>query len=418
MSHITYKTKEGQAWRVELGGGAGGLLERFGITEQELPQWHLVMAPAGKLWDVPRMLFAVRPVLGAAIEDMRPREVMDIAARLSAHSDGAVRSADVEKYLERSVEFWKRSVAPCKARVDDFATDEESVTMAQEKAIRVLQRFGFDTDGEPEVRRYLMERVTELEPQLESDDDRVTAMQMLRNEVSLHLSLNPALNLLQSQIRKVVKVGETHEDYKNLKSWQEREKEMISTSKQLQSAIEDAKEALALGESVTGRGKQRDQIQDTVSFLNRSVDEWQRRGDKALIDGVFTVAEVQILTKAYGDRPMQYRIEPALSVQHLMEGLHDPEFSNTSEKGVLLIQKGDARKAMRRMMAGLKGAMERIQMEEEGIENLQDDADEAASAPTNPHGMQAVPAVQEAAGAGAPGSTGSEDFGGDDFAVA
>lgn len=423
MAHLTYTIDEAgkpQYWRVERG---TELLEAFGLTVGELSSWHAAMFGQGRLWEVPRRLFAVHLALGARVEDMVPQSVLEIAAACSRPNEAPVTEKEVPAILERAVTFWKRQkgrqeVGSWKSEVGSRKFDEKygaPLLDDRGRAVEMLRRFGVKEE-DPEVWEYMIMRAGQLESQLESDDDRQTALQMLRNEETLIYSSNRQLDMVQRRIRSIVDAGpdgkikpQDKEDYGDLRGLQLREDELIKSSAALQKAIEEAKEKLALGESVTGATRHTEQVRDLVSDIDRSYREWYADENNALKEGFLTKAQVEIVTRGFADRPEQYsRVFPiVLLIPQLIAGLYDPNFEMPALGR-------NHRSTVRRLQAGMRGALEREQAAQEGtLDSLQDEIEEAeppapvavgemaqAGAPMPP--MPPVPVDEEPEGEGSP----------------
>lgn len=368
MSHLSYKLPDGADWRVEMGDGEGSLCECFGISAAQLAEWHGLLCDQGRLWEVPKRMFAVHPKMCSDIGQLRPQTAMQIAAGLSAQVQGGISEREVVQILDRAKTFWQRAQEQKAREAEEskrFEEDDESVNERNERASAMLLRYGFRED-DAEVRAYMIMRAGQLEPQLDSDEDRPAAMQMLRDEVSLNFSVNPSLTEVQAKIREICKQQPDERQETKLDSLHEKETELIETSGKLRKSIEDAKKSLNLGESATGRTQKKEQLQDTASFFVKAIREWKQRGDKRLIDGVFTEGEIRVLCKPFGDRPPQYTPVPALIVGTLLDGLYDPEFKQPMMKG--------QRNVLRKFHAAMKSSLEALEIEEHGaMENLQDD---------------------------------------------
>ena len=170
--------------------------------------------------------------------------------------------------------------------------------------------------------KYLLRRFDDLKEWLESSADAATASQMINNELMLRFVVAPQIAMHRASMRDAITAKKKPDasDTAFVDSLQKR-------ADGLEKAIAASKTALNIGEDETGGIALKLAISKNVSTLNAAHAAFYGEADSALLDGVFSVAQVEILVRPFGDRRMQYRVDLPLMVAQYREGLWDEKFA-------------------------------------------------------------------------------------------
>lgn len=335
---INYDAPNGDAWRIEAG---REMLADFGISGPDdevlvqVVRWHQVMSGHPELWTIVCRLFAVTPMVG--VEDpefFRPWGFEDIAASMSTAAV-PVSTADVEHIFGKAKEFWKKVQVSTAPRETPPPPVERAVATDVEKLLSINGFVGVDNERE---RDFIAGRISDLESLLDNETQRWMARSLIAQEAVIVFTLEPSIRSLQAQIK------ERQDKHAISKEMEERLTRMVASRNAAQSQIEATMKALNLSEAQTGSVQKKGAFKDSLSALIEAVALYEARGDTSLIDGVFTAAEIEVLTTPYESRDFQYRPDLALVVPECIENLFDPGYSPTPLQ----------RKAHRRLLAGFR----------------------------------------------------------------
>lgn len=392
---IEYLAPNGEKWRAEQG---GALLEMFNLSMENLAAWHGAMAPEERVWRILRWRFGIAPLLaGAADADyLAPIPVEQIAAKLG------VDLTAIGCELESAKAFWVRWQMANRrddggSRIEDGGAEGiQRATPTEREALLKLHGFSDLRDEEEEL--YAFTRIGDLKHKLEDEEGRTIAQSCIRVELRIRRN-----NQIMAKIeRQAADPGTSPEQATSLRADIKGYHDM---------AGDLARQHLDLMKAMNATQEQNPSVQRKVAFvdclgqLTRAMQEYESRGDTTLIDGIFTAAEVKILTTPMSLRPPQYRLDIVMIARHAMEheNLWNPEYEPvTAERGMY-----------RRMRAALQavltaaenetGTMVEMEDDEAGLSGAEDVIAEVPSAlPANsPPNGSAPPGVAVPANRGA-----------------
>lgn len=387
--NLEYTSPDGKRWRVA---DAMALLARFGIVEADLPEWHLVMQQRATFWEVVCRSYGVR-----LFTEMDAARHVAWEDKLIAEQMGMALPA-VEDLRKRAASWWKREKRkrekqedPAQARLPDaelppaHAPEPAPVPApVPPDADAILKECGFSDERDEEVRSYLLRRIEDLGELLGSPSDRPAVLQMLNDEVTLFFIINRRITTIRRRIADVTREGQepTSLDEDKLEKF-------LKQGAQIQKNLEAARTALGIGEGETGGVSLKIALQKNISQFIAAHRKWYAQGDTTLIDGVFTAGEVKVLTRPYGDRPLQYRVDLPILVQQFREHLWRDDFEPVTL----------TRDMMRRLRAGFRRGIDAV-MEEEGL--MIEDLDDGEEAPGRTAPVAPVAPMPAAAPAPAP----------------
>ena len=407
-----------------------GLLAFFGIGEGALGEWHACMMEKPVMFEVCRRRWGVRE-----LTDMDPLHMMPWEDRLIAERMKLGDVSAVGDLLARGKSWWARhakaSAKASKKKAGEemlnfsgdarpFTKEEQQPTTPNARVIKAqapksetastgtaesplnrsserpaenspederLERFGFGSEKDPKIRQYILRAIDEHAELLESASDRVTLVKMLQDEVTLRFVTQERISKLRTQIRAMLQSERGSVDELTDKKL----KEQMAAADGLQKAIDTAKEQLGLGEGESGAVAIGRGVRNNVSYLIEAHREFYALGDRDRVDGVWTVAELRILMRVYGDRPAQYRGDLPLIAKQVADRLWD----ESCDPAV------PTRDQQRKLRRAVRQICESWTMEEfGGIEDLSDDDEDADLA-----AAMAVPAPP----AGAAGAQDGQD---------
>jgi hypothetical protein len=327
---------DGEDWRVDSG---RLMLHDFGIAGSDdevftaVVRWHEVLSAQPALWRIVCRLFGATTLFGVEDPDLlRPWKMDEIAEKL------AVPIKEVEAGFAEAKRLWQRHQraavvaepeGPVIASVDRL--DEASLE-------KLLLEHGFVQVTDPAERRFMAGRIIDLEVVLESENQRSMARSLIDQEANLFFTLQPALRAAQTVIRQRTEGGQLTKDM------EERLTKLMESRNKAQAQIEATMKALGLSEAQTSSLRLKRAFKDSLATIVEAVVAYEAHGDRALIDGVFTATEVEILTEEFATRPFQYRPDLIFIVPDCIENLFDPGFSVPKV----------ARAAHRRLLAGFR----------------------------------------------------------------
>jgi len=291
---LEYLTPDGKPWRCDA---PDKLFTDFGITGNEdeshdaLTRFHGDVAPAKESWDVIRRLYRLAPVIGAKPDDLREWSVEEIA------KEANVPKQRVEMVVEETKVFWARrnnerelvskAVESSPAAIGDL--DEDQIE-------KLLSRHGFE-DLPKEHRRHMARRILEFQHLLEDEQGAYLARSALMQELIL-LSYD-------SDIR--------HEMAKDRVSrGNEALDKLVTKRNALQSQYESTLEKLGATQEQNPGHRAKVAFGDSLGFMAKAMQAYYADDNNALVDGLFTAAEIKLLVTPTALRPSQYRPDLAL----------------------------------------------------------------------------------------------------------
>lgn len=293
-------------WRVE---DFAGLARVFDVDAAKLPEWHKCLHGQGRMWDVARRRFGVRPLLGC--ED--PLEMSALGAEVVAEIF-EMEVAEVESLLAQAVSVWKR----WGGSVNTVPVQEE---IGEAEAEALLLDFGFIEIREPAQRQYLARRIKELTPILSNGDAKTKARAMLATELMLSFDIEAQMRAISRKMKEA-REGKTAEPSAN---YEERFSKLVKTHGEMQESIMASSKELGLSELQNIGGKKKFNFLECIGQMVEALRLWKSEGDRTLIDGIHQYGEVLILTTPYSDRKAQYRPDLPVMLSAWQEGMWDPE---------------------------------------------------------------------------------------------
>lgn len=331
-----YRSPDGERWRIDAG---RELLNAFAITgrdeemESEVVRWHEALSAQVELWKIVCRMYAVNPMFGVEDPDeMQPWKMEDIAKKFD------LTVAEVEAGFGEAKAFWRRwqkaKAVPLAVELPDVASEEE---MDEAQIQKLLLANGFVGKKNPAERRFMAMRVKELEQVLENDTQRSMARALIEQEANLFFLIQPKLDSLNERINADTTVGGT-------KELEDRLGKLLGLRNNALGQIESTMKAIGITEAQTSSMRVKSRFRDCLAVLIQAVAEYEAKGERELLDGVFTAAEVEVLTQEFTSRPFQYRPDVVMVVPDCIEGLFNPDFEVPKIK----------RRSHRRLVAGFR----------------------------------------------------------------
>ena len=380
MKFIEYIAPGGERWRVERG---VDLLEWLGIFEGEaaalLPVLHREVEVQEKAWWVVCRVYAVTPLMGVEDpEEMRPWSEEEVA---KAEKKDA---AWVRANLNAVKEHWERVrrvklAADAKAAVKPVAASREETeawdgvsgvsgdysehglggvgssegmrARKREEEDGKLRSYGFFGVEDELERAYILDRLETFAPYLESGQTRAQARSAIQMEIQIFFSLEPSMTVQRRKVREAEKAGQA------TKSEQEALGKLEKRRQEAQGTLKELMESLGMTEEANPTLAKRLKFKETVAQLIQAVQDYYSEGDRQLVDGMFTAAEVELLLKPMEMRPPQYRADIVLSGWEAIEELWNKEYVPTPI----------ARKVQRRLAKAFRAAVEASKEEGEEV---------------------------------------------------
>lgn len=373
---VEYFAPNGEKWRIERG---AALLETFSLSPDHLSAWHGAMAPEERVWRILRWRFAIAPLLaGSADADyMVPLSGEAIAAKLT------VEPKAIEEEIDAAKAFWVRwsmankhtgSGIPETGRAEEI---ERSTPTERETALKI---HGFADLHDEEEQLYAFTRTNDLKHKLEDEEGKTIAQRCIR--VELRIRRNDAI------------IAKLEREAANPDTDADKATSLRADINSYHAMAGDlSKNHLELMKAMNATQEQNPSVQRKVAFVDclgqitRAIQEYESRGDNTLIDGMFTAAEVRILTTPMSLRPPQYRMDIVMVTRDAMkhENLWNPEYEPPA-----------ADRAMyRRMRGALAAVLSAAENETGAVIEMEDD--DGAFGPTGEDAISEVPAAASGA---------------------
>lgn len=351
---VEYFAPNGEKWRIEQG---AALLETFSLVADNLGAWHGAMAPEERIWRILRWRFAIAPLLaGAADADfMVPLSVEAIAEKLT------VEAKAIDEEIDAAKAFWVRWQMANKHTglgIPETGKTEEIERATPTERETALKLHGFADLHDEEEALYAFTRSNDLKHKLEDEEGKTIAQRCIR--VELRIRRNDAI---MAKLERTAADPETDAD------------KATSLRADINSyhtiAGDLSKNHLELMKAMNATQEQNPSVQRKVAFVDclgqvtRAIQEYESRGDNTLIDGMFTAAEVRILTTPMSLRPPQYRLDIVMLTRDAMkhENLWNPDYEPPA-----------AERAMyRRMRGALAAVLSAAENETGSVIEMEDD---------------------------------------------
>jgi hypothetical protein len=296
-----------------------GILSVFGEVAPDL--FHAFFSASGfeRTWEVLRCRFGI-----GKMSDLSGAYLSAMAESAIAQKIG-VSVPDVERVIQGATEGWRKYVAVSSGEKSSpaiVAAREMEGGPDDDASFRdKLKEYGFEKEDDADVLKFLRGRFDDLKDWLESSADSTTAVGLVQDEVMLRFVVSPQIQKYRRAMRDALN------DNKQPNSADQSAVDTLQIrSKKLNESIAQAKEALNIGEEETGGIALRNAIGKNVTTLIDAHRAFYSDGNNAFVDGVFTVAQVEILAKPHGDRPLMYRGDLPLLMKQMRDGLWDKDF--------------------------------------------------------------------------------------------
>lgn len=292
------RTEDGALWRVER--MAELAAEFAGLTPERLPEWETLMARTARGHLIVRRLYGVGPVivpLDADPDSLRTLTREEVAALLGI--DRKSLEAELEELRRRWAKYGDPQAAPAPPPSAEPPPPPRATPPALEMDdTQVLETYGFPGDRmfarDAQDRHRFCERVREWEALFKDRMTATLARSALLNELRIWrveralASEDPASESKEARAR-----------YRQLAE------ELDSLNQTYQAQLERI-EAQAPWFNATGQTLS---FKNAVSEMIAGLQEYYADGNRAKLDGIYTAAEIQVLTRTSRQMPEpQYRL--------------------------------------------------------------------------------------------------------------
>jgi hypothetical protein len=308
-SFVEYPSPDDRQWRCDM---PDKLFADFGITgdvetrREALRRLHGDVAPVKDSWDVIRRVYRLAPVIGASKDDLREWTIEDIA------KEANVPVKRIETIIEETKVYWARksNERELVARAVDAPTTEALGDLDEEQIAKLLSKHGFE-EIPPNYQRYMARRIVEFQ-------------HLLDDEQGAHLArsaLNQELILMEydREIRRVMAKDRVSRGTEELDK-------LVTRRSSLQSTYESTLERLGATQEQNPGYRAKVAFGDSLGFMAKAMQEYYANHDNALVDGLYTAAEIKLLMTPTALRPAQYRPDLALLVDQWLENFWDPNW--------------------------------------------------------------------------------------------
>lgn len=396
---IEYLTSSGEKWRIEQG---AILLTEFDLSPEEMAAWHGAIAPEERVWRIIRSRFGIAPLLAGPDDApfMAPTPLEKIAESLSIDVKAVTGEIDAAKA------FWVRWKMSHSSKIDAPAQPDIARSTPEERET-ALKTHGFGDMADENERTYVYSRIQDLKHKLEDEEGKTIAQRCIR--VELRMLRND--QIMAKLEREAAAPGTDAEKASSLRG---------SISGYHGMGNDLSREHLELMRAMNATQEQNPSIQRKVAFVDcigqmiRGMQDYYSRGDNTIIDGVFTAAEVKILTKPLSLRPAQYRLDLVMMIRDAIkyENLWNPDYEPIPTERALY-------RRMRGALAATLAAAENdsgtlVEMEDDGMggEEIAPESVNAAteSLPPAENGSPQITGVSVLQDRRKPGARPGEDF--------
>lgn len=391
LSFVEYAAPDGERWRAERG---AELLRDFQIDRGDmaaLAEWHALFAPDERAWLVLRRIYTIAPMLGeTSADDLRIWTPAELAAKLG------VAEENISAIMRDARLRWSRAIVESGMRRSEARRDARPLTSSEIDSLLMRHGFGFLVN---EMEKAMVaQRCRDLEPYLEDESARMMARNAIQQELNIHY-----IDQRIHDFRTTVPEGTPDEVMRKQESLDKKINDLLDRRKADVTAYEATMKALGETPAQKKSIGQKMEFHDCLSAIVEAVQAYRSKEDNTLIDGMFTLAEVELLMRDCELRPQQYRPDVVLAYHQAREHLWEKEYK----------PEGLDRITVRRLRKGWKAAVEESKREE-GIDwDLDEDGGDAGESKQLEQG--AVGVMADAPATNAPRFT--PRAGGDDVAV-
>jgi hypothetical protein len=310
-----YLAPDGKAWRCDV---PDKLFGDFGISgdadtrRDELTRLHCDVGPVRESWDVIRRVYRLAPVIGATKEELREWSIEEIAR------EAGVPVKRIESIIEETKVFWARK---CNERslvtraVEGpsrciGATVEALGDLDDEQIAKLLSKHGFE-EVPPNYQRYMARRIVEFQHLLDDEQGSHLARSALMQEL--------ILLEYDREIRRMLQKDGAGRSQKALD-------DLVQRRSSLQSTYENTLERLGATQEQNPGYRAKVAFGDSLGHLAKAMQEYYADGNNALVDGLFTAAEIKLLVTPTSLRPAQYRPDLPMLVEQWRANFWNPEW--------------------------------------------------------------------------------------------
>lgn len=291
-----------------------GLSEKFSLRTDDLLDFHTALAGQGRPWTVVRRIYKIAAMWG---ESNTADDLREWTWKLLAETLG-VAEARLHEDLDAAVDYWKKVSASQSVRagvekaaasgvkqVDGIPDFQIHQQLTDDQVASLLKTFRFSHLRDEDDRLYVANRILELKRLMDDKHKRESARQLIVMELSM-ASHEMTQSLLKHRLAALnrdadVTTKESNEVTKLVESIDKSEKALANLSKIYREAADE------LGGDEREEGETSRVALGTISHLVEAHRVYYLKGDRTLIDGMFTAAEVVWMTDALTIRPAQYR---------------------------------------------------------------------------------------------------------------
>jgi len=366
---VEYDAPNGDKWRAERGADLVADFELASDTaalqKEAMSKWHEALCGQEPAWTIICRIYGNAPLYGVDDpDDMRVWTIAELAEKRS------VEPREIDAYIEGAKSYWRRSQLETKSSENIRARPAPD----QETADQLLRENGFADIENADERAYIAGRCLELQPWLEDDRLRAAARSLIQQETAIFFILDPTIRELRKEIReKLMKHQGVEKDNVQLLS-------LLKERRDAQDALNSSMKTLGLADMQGGTLRKKMAFNDCLSTLLQAIQQYYSENDRELIDGLFTAAEVELLTTPTRLRPAQYRPDLVLMAMEAKEHLWEKDWSPTKQ----------SRRACRKLASGFAQGLAEARSDEgevsrdEVTEDILDDTEQAAASPAGP----------------------------------
>lgn len=361
-----YRAGDGVMWRAQ---DFDRLSADLGVVELELPEFHALLCPLEREWNIVRMLYGIARLTGETnMLYFTGHSREDVASRLSM-SAGQI-DAEIAAIQAR----WKRRQVGVRREETTIPVD---APLTEDRIKSLLEKNGF-SDVEGDDRAFVASRCIDLQHKLDDEEGRVLAREAIRAELSL-ATFGKILSQLNAELLKADTSATRREGIrKDIADFTKQQTQVRSSYKELMTALEST-------QAQRGSVKEKVAFQKTLSIIMEAARDYVADEDNTLVDGVHTQAEIELLCTPRAPRPPQYRLDLVALIRDAVkeENLFNRDYvPPTMPRGLF-----------RRFRAAIKKGLEALDPDEE-VEDLADDEmddDDSGGGPAESGGIPSLP---------------------------
>jgi hypothetical protein len=304
-----YLAPDGKAWRCDV---PDKLFGDFGITgdadtrRDELTRLHGNLGPERESWEVIRRVYRLAPVIGATKDELREWSIEEIAR------EAGVPVKRIESIIEETKVFWARKCneRSLVTRAVEGPTVEALGDLDDEQIAKLLSKHGFE-EVPTNYQRYIARRIVEFQHLLDDEQGAHLARSALMQEL--------ILLEYDREIRRMLQKDGAGRSQKALD-------DLVQRRSSLQSTYENTLERLGATQEQNPGYRAKVAFGDSLGHLAKAMQEYYADGNNALVDGLFTAAEIRLLVTPTSLRPAQYRPDLPMLVEQWRANFWNPEW--------------------------------------------------------------------------------------------